>query len=191
MIFSCISKTEKEILKTLIGKELICIKSEEKDSWNRIFGNLALVTKDSEVEIKNELTETEYFNVLEDVSKFKIRNITSEKPFVLMVESSIIETKVNETIFDIIIVQDEISVKNSEGNCIYEITMDDAVVIKTEESVYVISREWCLEEELIFVKSANYKKSVYPIKDIIAQWSDEEEKTQASCKRIEISLANN
>lgn len=58
-----------------------------------------------------------------------------------MVEDSIAETSVNEVIKDIIIVKDEINVKDSSGNSIYEITMDDAVIIKTDNSVYAISRE--------------------------------------------------
>ena len=62
-----------------------------------------------------------------------------------MVEDSIAETSVNEVVEDIIIIKDEISVKNSSGNTIYEITMDDAVIIKTDNSVYTISREWSLD----------------------------------------------
>lgn len=191
MVLSCISESEKAILKSLIGKKLLCIKSELKDSWNRIFGNLAVITQDSEVEVRNELTETVYFDDMEDVSKFKIRQITSDKPFKLMVEVPVVETKIKETISDIMIIQDVVSVKNSEESCIYEITMDDAVIIKTTESAWVISREWCLEEELIFVKSANYKDSVYSIDDIVAEWSDEDEGIKATCKRTEVSLANN
>ena len=188
MIISCISEEEKAILKSLIGKKLDCIKSEHKDSWNRIFGNLAIITKDSEVEIRNELTETEYFGDTEDVSKFKIRNISVENPFVLMVEAPVFETVVAEMITDIIIIRDEICVNNSDGKLIYDITMDQAIIIKTPDSSYVISREWSLEEELIFLKSANYIESVYSIDDVISEWSDEDDGTVAVCKRTELSL---
>lgn len=188
MINSCISKEEKVILKSLIGKKLDCIKSEQKDSWNRIFGNLAIITKDFEIEIRNELTETEYFGDIEDISKFKIRFISQENPFVLMVEAPIIETVVSEIIKDIIIVQDDVSVNDNNGKTIYNITMDQAIIIKTSNSFYVISREWSLEEELIFLKSANYKNSVYSVNDVISEWSDEDDGTVAVCKRTEISL---
>ena len=190
MIFSCISEKEKSLLKDLIGKKLKYIKSEQKDSWNRIFGNLSIVTSDLEIEIRNELTETEYFGDKEDVSKFKISEISSENPFTLMVESPIIETKIEEKIADIILVQDEISIKNSENQTIYEITMDDAIVIKTEWSTYAISREWSLEEELIFLKTSDYKKSIYSIEKLVSEWSDEDEKIKADCKRTEFSLLN-
>lgn len=188
MVFSCISDEEKAVLKTLIGKKIRSIKSEEKDSWNRIFGNLAVVAENCEVEIRNELTETEYFGDKEEVSKFKIRLITEDAPFMLMVETPVYETAVNETVTDVIIVQDEIQVKDAEGKTVYEITMDEAIVIKTTDSTYVISREWCLEEELIFLKTADYKKSVYSIDDVISEWSDAEDGSTALCRRTEIAL---
>lgn len=188
MIFSCISDEEKALLKRLIGKKISCIKSEEKDSWNRIFGNLEVIADDYEVEIRNELTETEYFGDTEDVSKFKIRKITSDAPFALMVEAPVYETKIDDFVTDVIIVQDEITVKDSEGKPIYEITMDEAIVIKMTNSTYVISREWCLEEELIFLKTANYKESVYSVEDVASEWSDDDDGLVASCHRSELSL---
>lgn len=107
-----------------------------------------------------------------------------------MVKSQIIKTNVQEKISDILIIQDEISVKDVNCNKVYEITMDNAIVIKTEKSSFVISREWSLEEELIFSKTANYAASVYSVKNIIEEWSDEDARTVASCKRSEISLKN-
>ena len=188
MIIHGITSQELNTLKSLIGKKLLCFKSQQKDSWNRIFGNILLVTEDSEIELRNELTEIEYFGDSEEVSKFYVNKITKEKPFQLMVEDSIAETSVNEVVEDIIIVKDEINVKDSSGNTIYEITMDDAVIIKTDNSVYAISREWSLEEELIFVKTADYKKDIYSVEQIVSEWSDEDENTVATCNRKEFSL---
>ena len=105
-----------------------------------------------------------------------------------MVEDSIAETSVNEVVEDIIIIKDEINVKHSSGNTIYEITMDDAVIIKTDNSVYAISREWSLGEELIFIKTSDYKKDIYSVEQIVSEWSDEDENTVATCNRREISL---
>ena len=188
MIIHGITSQELNTLKSLVGKKLLCFKSQQKDSWNRIFGNILLVTEDSEIELRNELTEIEYFGDSEEVSKFYVNKITKEKPFQLMVEDSIAETSVNEVVEDIIIVKDEINVKDSSGNTIYEITMDDAVIIKTDNSVYAISREWSLEEELIFIKTSDYKKDIYSVEQIVSEWSDKDEHTVATCNRKEISL---
>ncbi len=190
MIVHGITSQELDILKSLIGKKLLCFKSQQKDSWNRIFGNILLVTEDFEIELRNELTEIEYFGDSEEVSKFYVNKITKKKPFQLMVEDSIAETSVNEVVEDIIIVKDEINVKDSSGNSIYEITMDDAVIIKTDNSVYAISREWSLEEELIFIKTSDYKKDIYSVEQIVSEWSDEDENTVATCNRKEIFLKN-
>ena len=132
MIIHGITSQELNTLKSLIGKKLLRFKSQQKDSWNRIFGNILLVAEDFEIELRNELTEIEYFGDYEEVSKFYINKITKEKPFQLMVEDSIAETSVNEVVEDIIIIKDEINIKHSSGNTIYEITMDDAVIIKTD-----------------------------------------------------------
>ncbi|MBO4857897.1 MAG: hypothetical protein J5527_05235 [Treponema sp.] len=190
MIIHSITSRELNTLKSLVGKKLICFKSQQKDSWNRIFGNILLVTEVSEVELRNELTEIEYFGNTEEVSKFYVNQITKDKPFKLMVEDSITETPVNEIIEDIIVIKDEIDVKDSSENSIYEITMDDAVIIKTDNSVYAISREWSLEEELIFIKTSDYMKDIYSVEQIVSEWSDEDEKTVATCNRKEISLKN-
>ena len=190
MIIHSITSRELNTLKSLVGKKLICFKSQQKDSWNRIFGNILLVTEDSEVELRNELTEIEYFGNTEEVSKFYVNQITKDKPCKLLVEDSITETPVNEIIEDIIVIKDEIDVKDSSENSIYEITMDDAVIIKTDNSVYAISREWSLEEELIFIKTSDYMKDIYSIEQIVSEWSDEEENTVATCNRKEISLKN-
>lgn len=188
MVTSCISDFEKNLLKSLIGKRLNFFKSEAKDSWNRIFGNISIVTDDKEIEIRNELTETEYFGDTEDVSKFKIKEISSAYPFVLMVESPVVETKVDEVIEGITIIQDNVNIKNSENESVYEITFDSAIVIKTDKSTFAISRQWHLEEELSFVKTADYKSSVYSIENTIADWADEDEKMSATCNRSEYTL---
>ncbi|MCR5606960.1 MAG: hypothetical protein K6F69_09120 [Treponema sp.] len=188
MIVHGINEKEVQILKSLIGTRLICFKSQQKDSWNRIFGNIALVTEKAEIELRNELTEIDYFGDSEDVSKFYVNQITAENPFCLMIEDSVIETSVNETITDIIIVKDEIIVKDSSGKSIYEISTDDAVIIKTDSSAYVISRDWHLEEDMFFIKTADIQRDIRSITDIISEWSDEEDGTVASCDRKEISL---
>ena len=152
MIIHCINEKELQMLKSLIGSKLISFKSQEKDSWNRIFGNIALVTDKTEIELRNELTEIEYFGDFEEVSKFYVNQITAENQFCLMVQDDVFETTVNETITDIIIVKDEVVVKDDSAKTVYEITTDDAVIIKTDSSAYVISRDWHLEEFMLFVK---------------------------------------
>lgn len=84
MINQCINDQEKSLLKSIIGQKLICFKSQKPDAWNHIFGNISVVVEKSEVEIRNELTPTEYFGDTEGVSKFFVKKITSEYPFILM-----------------------------------------------------------------------------------------------------------
>ena len=188
MIIHCINEKELQMLKSLIGAKLICFKSEQKDSWNRIFGNIALITDKTEIELRNELTEIEYFGETEEVSKFYVNQITAENPFCLMVQTDVFETTVNETITDIIIVKDEVVAKDTFEKTIYEITTDDAVIIKTDSSAYVISRDWHLEEFMLFVKTTDIQRDVRSVADIIDEWSDEEDGTVATCNRKEISL---
>ena len=83
MIIHGITSQELDTIKSLVGKKLLCFKSQQKDSWNRIFGNILLVTEDSEIELRNELTEIEYFGDSEEVSKFYVNKITKENHFSL------------------------------------------------------------------------------------------------------------
>lgn len=190
MIIHCIDNAGKELLKSLISKKLVCFRSQKKDSWNKIFGNMLLVTDDSQTEIRNELTPIAYFGDTEDVSKFYVNKIDENKPFELMVADSIIDTPVNDNISDILIAQDTIVVKDQSGTIVYEITIDTAIILKMENYSYVISREWSLEEELLFVKTVDYEKAIYSIKKIIEEWSDEDEHLIASCNRKFISISS-
>ena len=178
-------------LKSLIGTKLICFKSEEKDSWNRIFGNIAIVTDKRVIEIRNELTPTEYIGGnIEDVSRFFVKPIDDEHPFALMIISDVVETSVNETITDIGIVTDGISVKDLNGNIIYKISTAESIIIKTDSSSYVISRDWHLEEVMYFIKTSDIQRDMRSVADIISDWSDEDENTVATCNRKEIFLKN-
>ncbi len=178
-------------LKSLIGTKLICFKSEEKDSWNRIFGNIAIVTDKRVIEIRNELTPTEYIGGnIEDVSRFFVKPIDDEHPFALMIISDVVETSVNETITDIGIVTDDISVKDLNGNIIYKISTAESIIIKTDSSSYVISRDWHLEEVMYFIKTSDIQRDMRSVADIISDWSDEDENTVATCNRKEIFLKN-
>lgn len=191
MIDHCITKEEKNLLKSLIGSKLICFKSEKKDSWNKIFGNIALVSENIEIEIKNELSPTTYFGgENEDVSRFIIKQITNDNPFQLMIVSDIFETPVNEIIKDIIIITDNISVHDSDKNKIYEIVTTESIVVKTENSTFALSRDWHLEEIITFIKTSDYKQDIYPVSEVISEWSDEDEGSVAICNRSEISLNN-
>ncbi|MBO4629809.1 MAG: hypothetical protein J5687_07675 [Treponema sp.] len=189
MIDHCITQEEKSLLKSLIGTKLLCFKSEKKDSWNRIFGNISLVSENTETEIRNELVSTIYFaGETEDVSRFAVKKISKENPFKLMIVSDVFETAVNEKITDIILVTDAITVQDSGKNTIYEISTTESIVIKTDNSTFVLSRDWHLEEIMTFVITSDYKRDIYPIADVVSEWSDEEEGFVAICNRTEISL---
>jgi hypothetical protein len=184
----CINEAEKQLLKDIIGQNLICFKSQKPDAWNHVFGNIAIIAENLEIEIRNELTPTEYFGDSEDISRFYVKQISEERPFRLMVDDSVVKTVVNEKVSDILIVQDSVTVRDSNGALVYEIAIDTAIVIKTEKSTFAISRDWSLEELLVFVKTANFENDIYSVQQMIEEWSDEEELWTASCDRKNISL---
>ena len=188
MINSILSDNERKLLSSLNGKSLVSIIRTEKDSYNRVFGNIAINVDNHFYEIKNELTVIDYFGDKEDVSRFYVKKLETKESFEPMVALPVDEISINEIITDISIIQDKITVKESNGSTIYEITMDNAIIIKTEKSVYAISREWSLEEEMIIVKTTDYLRDIYSIEQIVSEWSDEEDNSSATCTRTEISL---
>lgn len=189
MINSTLTNKELQLLSSFIGKSLISVIRTEKDSYNRVFGNIAINVGNHFYEIKNELTVIDYFGSKEDVSRFYVKKLESKECFEPMVVLPIEEIPINETIIGISIIRDMIAVKNSAGNTIYEITMDDAIIIKTEKSVYAISREWSLEEEMIIVKTTDYMRDIYSVEQIVCEWSDEDDNSVATFTRTEISLS--
>ncbi|GEM_PF-1661673 len=189
MINSTLTNQELQLLSSFIGKSLISVIRTEKDSYNRVFGNIAINVGSHFYEIRNELTVIDYFGGKEDVSRFYVKKLESKECFDPMVVLPIEEMPINETIIGISIIRDMITVKNSAGNTIYEISMDDAIIIKTEKSVYAISREWSLEEEMIIVKTTDYLRDIYSVEQIVCEWSDEDDNSVATCTRTEISLS--
>ncbi len=189
MINSTLTNKELQQLSSFIGKSLISVIRTEKDSYNRVFGNIAINVGSHFYEIRNELTVIDYFGSKEDVSRFYVKKLESKECFEPMVVLPIEESPINETIIGISIIRDMIAVKNFAGNTIYEITMDDAIIIKTEKSVYAISREWSLEEEMIIVKTTDYMRDIYSVEQIVCEWSDEDDNSVAACTRTEVSLS--
>lgn len=189
MINSTLTNKELQLLSSFIGKSLISVIRTEKDSYNRVFGNIAINVGSHFYEIRNELTVIDYFGSKEDVSRFYVKKLESKECFEPMVVLPIEEMPINETIIGISIIRDMITVKNSAGNTIYEISMDDAIIIKTEKSVYAISREWSLEEEMIIVKTTDYLRDIYSVEQIVCEWSDEDDNSVATFTRTEISLS--
>lgn len=188
MIKSTLTDDELKLLSSMIGKNFISVIRTEKDSYNRVFGNIAINVDGIFYEIKNELTVIDYFGDKEDVSRFYVRTLENKECFEPMIVLPIGEISINEIITDISIIQDQIIVEKTSGGSIYEITMDDAIILKTEKSVYAISREWSLEEEMIIVKTTDYMRDIYSVEQIISEWSDEDDNSSATCTRTEIPL---
>lgn len=188
MIKSTLTDDELKLLSSMIGKNFISVIRTEKDSYNRVFGNIAINVDGIFYEIKNELTVIDYFGDKEDVSRFYVRTLENKECFETMIVLPIGEISINEIITDISIIQDQIIVEKTSGGSIYEITMDDAIILKTEKSVYAISREWSLEEEMIIVKTTDYMRDIYSVEQIISEWSDEDDNSSATCTRTEIPL---
>lgn len=186
MIDTRFSKAEKELLKAVCGKKLIYIKSTEADNWKRIYGNAVLTAENCELEIRNEIEPVSYFETVEDISVYHINEINDNYKYIPgILDADVIAVTVNSIINEIIIVEDEIIVSDSSGELIYNIIFDTAIVIKTDSGTFTFSREWYFEEDIIFKEGDNYKDNIYPVENIIEDWTDEEYEYNVKCIRQE------
>ena len=74
---------------------------------------------------------------------------------------------IDEKIQSVEIVNDEINVNDGE----YEITIDQALIIRTKDNVYSFYKDWMYSEVINIAVDRNYE-TVYDIEKVEYDWSD-------------------
>lgn len=171
-------------LKSLIGKKLLYYKSQKLDEWKRIYGNFAIKVGEKEIEIRNEEQTIDFFGSKEDVAIYSMKTMTGDTEFKLMVlDTPITEYEVNENIDNINIVTDNIVVRDKDGNIIYEIEIDMAIIFKTENHFLTFAKGWYFDESISVYDTEDYLDLIRSIKQVEEDWADEEDGDTAVCNR--------
>lgn len=138
--------------------------------FDNAYGNLRINTDNSSIELTNLQKTTPFFDAEEEVSGFGCKQVEMNSEFKPYCEENFQAFDVRETIKDIEIINDSISVNDAS----FEISFDQAIIIRTESNVIMFSRNIWFSEIITISEHDDYN-SMYPISRVIEDWSDDGE----------------
>lgn len=169
MVNAEMNKDMLDILKSLEGEKLCCLKYEDAIK-NEAYGNLRIETESFAVEISNELEEMMFFGSTEELSRLKCSKKMLHEAYIPCAVGNVGCHEVNKKITFVEIVNDKISVNDGE----YEISSDMAIIIGTEKGKYILARGWFFNE-VIKVERNKDIDEIYSTKEVVCDWSDDGE----------------
>ena len=159
-------------LSTMKGKTLKAIQGVFDYGLSTTDGNLRLVLGQYALDIECYYHNADFLNqdgdvYVDEFAYFTCGRKKLSETFKPFVNKTPISFMINETISEVVLIRDDISVSNGE-----HVIMDQALVIKTTEKAYTISRqEWFLVSIDITVSD---KIEGFPkIKDVKESWNGE------------------
>ena len=138
--------------------------------FDNAYGNLRINTDIFSIELTNLQKTTPFFDAEEEVAGFGCKLVEINSEFRPYCEENFQAFKVGETINDIEIINDSISVNDAD----FEISFDQAIIIRTESNVIMFSRNIWFSEIITISEHDDYN-SMYPISRVVEDWSDEGE----------------
>ncbi|MCD7827123.1 MAG: hypothetical protein LUG85_01105 [Clostridiales bacterium] len=151
-----------------IGKKLVSVELGESEAkFSRSYGNIRINFEENAIDLSNLEKPTPFLGKLDDISGFSAKIEDRNKPFVPYLNEKTHTIEINEKITSITVVNDNITINNGK----WRIEFDEAIIIKTEENVYMISRDWQYSEIIQFSGHGNYDK-IYPINSVIENQSN-------------------
>ena len=167
MLYATFTKEMKDILRSMVGKTL---KSYEGDfcGAQRVYGVCRIHLGRFSIELQNEVQGMPFFDKEEDIPVLTCRIVSKKDPFWPETQGGEpLYYMIDEKIKAVDIVTDVIRVNKDE----YEITIDQAVVIRTESHCYSFYKDW-MYGETINIVSSDEKPTLYPEEKVIEEWSD-------------------
>lgn len=170
MLYATFTKEMKGLLRSMVGKTM---KSYEGDfcGTKRVYGVCRIHLGRFSIELQNEVQGMPFFEGEEDIPVFTCRMIGENDPF--WPETQGAETlsyMVDEKIREVDIATDVIRVNTDE----YEITIDHALIIKTDRHCYSFYKDWMYGETINIVVTDS-EPELYPIEKVKEEWSDQGE----------------
>ena len=166
MVNASLNKNMLCLLKKLKSSKFISYECAKNHS--SAYGNLRINTDNGSIEITNIEKTMPFFDIEEDVTSFECEISDSYAEFKPYCIEPFEAFEVGEIITGIEIINDEINVNDGE----YEISFDQAIIIRTEKQTIMFSRDiWFLEVITIF-DNDNYDE-FFSVEQAIEAWSEE------------------
>ncbi len=190
MVNAGLSEHNIQVLRGLIGDQLIRFRSQEIDNWGKVYGNLEIISNDKRIEIQNEQRPMMFFGDIEDVATFNVIEKKIDEKFEPMVlDVPIIDYEIKDQIVNISIINDRIEVFNNTDELIYSISMDMGMVFHMMNQILVFSKGWYFDESINIIRDKNYLEKIRTIDQVKRDWIDPEiDEGYVKCFRNEIFI---
>ncbi len=158
MVYMTLTKEMEDMLKSIINSTFI---SYERDDFGfSAYGNLRINTNKTSIELTNLEKVVPFIKDEEEVAGFECQIVDKNTKFSPYCIIGSVEVKVDSLIKEIEIVNDFIYVNNGK----YEISFDQAIIIKTETKTIMFSRDAWFSEDIFIYEHDDYD-SIYPVSD--------------------------
>lgn len=170
MVDATFTPSMRAILASLIGQKLISLECERLETTRETYGNLLITTESQRIELINEEEPTQYFNGIEDLSRFSCRRLeTGEEFHQDVMGNAPMKYPIMGTVSKVFLINDHISVQKSD----YDIQLSMAVIICTEVGEITFLRGWHFDEMITVVQNTDYHFSLRSIRQIQSDWCDD------------------
>lgn len=156
-----------EVLAEMKGKTFKsyeCVKMGTSMTYGKCRLNLGTFS----IDLYNYIHPMPFFGKTEDIPYFSCERMEKDSEYVSCEKNSIPHVyMIDEKIQSIEIVNDEINVNDGE----YEITIDQALIIRTRDNVYSFYKDWMYSEVINIAVDRN-DEIVYDVEKVKYEWSD-------------------
>lgn len=160
----------KEMLDVLAEMKGKTFKSYEcvKMGTNMTYGKCRLNLGQFSVDLYNYIHAMPFFDQTEDIPYFSCERMEKDSEYVVCERNSIPHVyMIDEKIQSVEVVTDEINVNDGE----YEITIDQALIIRTRDNIYSFYKGWMYSEIINIAVDRNYE-TVYDLENVKYEWGD-------------------
>ena len=158
MVYMTLTKEMENMLKSIINSTFI---SYERDDYGiSTYGNFRINTDKISIEVTNLEKVVPFIEDEEEVAGFECQIVDKNTKFSPYCIIGSAEVKVDSLIKEIEIVNDSICINDGE----YEISFDQAIIIKTETKTIMFSRSAWFSEDISIDEHDDYD-SIYPVSD--------------------------
>ena len=166
-----------KILRSLIGQKFLYYEyGEERISDLHIFqGKINMRLHFSNIHFNLNNSEYEPEGRDNELAWFYLSDINSEKSFKPYVGSYIVPVNVNDIVTGVEIIRENVKIIDKDSNEVIEDNKaDSAIIIRTENNIYMFYREYIFDEQIKVVNHDNFE-NVYPLEKAKEHWDNEQE----------------
>lgn len=164
MIFVTLNEEMEKLLSSIKGAETVSYECER--IFNNVYGKLRIHTEKGSIEVTNFHQTRDILGAQEDASGFQCKKVKKGSCFKPLCGDAADTFRMRGLVTEIKIINDAISVNDGA----YEISFDQAIVIKTKDETVMFSRDAWFSEDITVSEHDDYELLV-PVSRVAELWS--------------------